>query len=243
MLLYVWISAFIVIFAALLREARDKHWDVAVAIALLGFWHAFLAMAVSTSNVRPFTMDAAFRTIDLALGLDGLAFPPFLVTHTLYGFVGPVYAILPIVMVLPWAIERSHTLLRAAVIGAVLAFPCYLLLPAVGPQYAFSNFPLGGAAIADRIHLRNCMPSMHFTWALLAALNMRNRYLRVFCWLFAILTPLAAVACGEHYFIDMLAAIPFTWLVQKLATIRISPAHALGYALRGIPGTVGSGKR
>jgi hypothetical protein len=58
---------------------------------------------------------------------------------------------------------------------------------------------------------------MHLTWAILVAWNLRNprwRWLFVF---YAALMALATVACGEHYFVDILAALPFAAAVQKMA--------------------------
>jgi hypothetical protein len=95
----------------------------------------------------------------------------------------------------------------------------YLLLPAAGPEYAFSNFPDPNdiAVSIGWVHPRNCFPSMHLTWAILVAWNLRNPRWR---WLFvsyAALMALATVACGEHYFVDILAALPFAAAVQKIA--------------------------
>jgi hypothetical protein len=56
--------------------------------------------------------------------------------------------------------------------------------------------------------------------ALLLAINVRNSRWRWLFVLFAALMPFVAVAGGEHNSIDMIAAIPFMVLVQKLAKIQ-----------------------
>ncbi len=84
---------------------------------------------------------------------------------------------------------------------SVLAAPS----PAVGPAWV-------GVVNAPR----NAMPSLHMTWALLALWYSPRRLL----WASAVsvrLTALATVGLGEHYLIDLAAAVPFTWAVVKLA--------------------------
>jgi hypothetical protein len=58
---------------------------------------------------------------------------------------------------------------------------------------------------------------MHFGWALLAAWNVRGRRLKVAAWIFTGLTAFATIGIGEHYFIDLIVAVPFCWAVQWIA--------------------------
>jgi hypothetical protein len=60
------------------------------------------------------------------------------------------------------------------------------------------------------------MPSMHFTWAALVAFNVRGRW-RVPFAAYAALMGLATVAGGEHYCVDVIAAVPFALAVQWAA--------------------------
>jgi hypothetical protein len=55
------------------------------------------------------------------------------------------------------------------------------------------------------------------TWALLLALNAQSR-LRVPLWMYAGLLGLAAILLGEHYWIDLIVAVPYTFAMQWLAT-------------------------
>ena len=169
---------------------------------------------------RPATMDGLFRAVDMQLGLDGFALSRFCLAHasTYYLTIG-VYSSLPLVMALAWIASRSFVYLRAALGSSLLALPCYLLFPAVGPQYAFIDWPAQTAqlqAVVGAAHPRNCMPSMHFTWAALAAVNVRGRWQPLF-FAYAGLMGLATVASGEHYSIDVLAAIPFLLGIQWAA--------------------------
>jgi hypothetical protein len=129
--------------------------------------------------------------------------------HWFYYPLFAVYIGLPVVIFLIMATtkgERRKKLVLSLALGGVLVIPCYLLIPAVGPAFI-------GSSTAGR----NCMPSMHLTWALLLWVNAKS----VFKWLaalFAILTAVATIAMGEHYVIDLVAAIPWTLLLMKLST-------------------------
>jgi PAP2 superfamily len=215
------VLGFVVIVAtALVRRVKDIYPEVCLGVALPIFFILLAPFGIVTAWARPSTMDVALRHADLALGLDGFAMTRWLIACRLYEVALVAYAALPVMMAVAWSLERSAVLVRAILIGAVLCLPFYLLLPACGPAWAYPQFPaaesIGLAYIPWRP--RNCIPSMHFTWALLLARNIKDRVWR---WVFvvnAVLTAFVAVAVGEHYFVDMLAAIPFTMLVQKLAS-------------------------
>lgn len=111
----------------------------------------------------------------------------------------------------------------ALLIAAACAPICYLLMPAVGPQYFWPYFPhlpatYTNAAPAFSGEFRNAMPSLHFAVTLLvgAALWELGWVARAAALLFASLTVLATLGFGEHYVVDLVAAIPFAvviWLV------------------------------
>lgn len=212
------LAGFAVILLTSVLRGTDLYTDFCVGAAIPVCMLLLGLLSVATTAVSPVTVDTALRHLDLALGLDGFALTRWLVGVGLYRFVPPVYASLPLALALAWALERSRTLLRSAVIGAVAALPLYFLVPAVGPQYAFSGFPSPMATPAvPGFHPRNCFPSMHLSWALLIALNARGRIWRMVAIVYAGLTAVVTVASGEHYFIDLIVAIPFTFAVQAVA--------------------------
>jgi hypothetical protein len=99
-------------------------------------------------------------------------------------------------------------LLWSLCLASVLVMPCYVLMPAVGPIH-----------VGQPNAFRNCMPSMHLTWAALLWINTRHRRSR---WLFLVfigITAVATLATGEHYAIDLAAAIPFTWAVYRMSSL------------------------
>ena len=122
-----------------------------------------------------------------------------------------VYAALPLMIGFAWSLEQDFLMRRAVVLAGCLCFVCYALFPAVGP---------GGfdwMLQAARFVPRNAMPSMHLTWALLIALNARRPRLRIGLWIYAALMALATLTLRQHYLVDLIAAVPFTFAIQWLA--------------------------
>jgi hypothetical protein len=128
--------------------------------------------------------------------------------HSVYNLVELAYLALPIAMLV--GLAESHggerrTMLRAMVLGGLLAPLWYIILPAVGPAHV-------GQPWAPR----NCMPSMHCTWALVVFTNSRGKA-RWIAGGFAAITALATLTTGEHYTPDLVAALPWTWVLNRLA--------------------------
>ena len=153
----------------------------------------------------------------------------------LHQFIGIIYGWLPATISTCYALNvragnrDAGNLLKAALAGGAIAFVLYHFYPAAGPIYAFGQaFP---ASLPDPATLasipagwampgaaRNCMPSVHFFWAILAAAEARGlgRAWRACFVLFAVLTAFATIALGEHYVIDLVIAVPFTLCVHAL---------------------------
>lgn len=147
---------------------------------------------------------------------------------------GVVYSVLAPVMALSWIVERNHTMRRALLLGAIFCWFLYILFPAVGPIY-YSH----GETVSA---LRNCFPSMHFTWALLLALNSHSR-LRWPLWVYAGLVGISTIALGQHYVIDLIAALPYTAAIQLSAKssgpkigFRVNPSQVDGVSRAGAVG-------
>lgn len=92
---------------------------------------------------------------------------------------------------------RGSAMLKAAATAGVFGFFCYIAFPAVGPAH-----------IHEPVVPRNCMPSLHVTWALLCMLYARPGRQRWILACFATLTAIATLVVGEHYVLDLIAAIP-----------------------------------
>lgn len=134
------------------------------------------------------------------------------------------YWILPAVSAF-WFWERWRNGIHAANIGmvyaaiALLGGIAYVAVPACGPRYFFANgwpVSLQNAPLEPVPSLlqcpRNAMPSLHTAWALILLLLSGGRpaLYRLKWLLFFLLTVTATLTTGEHYFIDLVVAIPFT---------------------------------
>lgn len=148
------------------------------------------------------------------------------------------YIGLPMVIALVYAGQLLRDRKRA--VSAMLAFLVtgpvgvifYNLLPALGPIHIFlGRFPwnpipseqatrllLEPIAVAG---LRNCMPSLHMSWVLLAWWYSRGLSVweRGIAMAFVVFTIFATMGTGEHYFIDLIVAFPFVVFLQGLCAI------------------------
>jgi PAP2 superfamily len=105
----------------------------------------------------------------------------------------------------------------------------YNAVPALGPSHLFGkNFPWHPLAIDQVRHLflepvalsgpRNAIPSLHMTWVLLAwwysrGLSVTERVIALF---YLVFVALATLGTGEHYFIDLVVAVPFALFMESL---------------------------
>jgi hypothetical protein len=112
-----------------------------------------------------------------------------------------VYAALLLAMSLALASsEEPYEAARCMLLAALLAVPLYIAFPACGPRWAL-----------DPSAPRNCIPSLHLTWALIFVYVSSPRFRWLFA-IFAVLTAIATLTTGEHYLIDLIVAVPFSML-------------------------------
>lgn len=108
----------------------------------------------------------------------------------------------------------------------------YHICPAAGPVYAFGKAfphsePPSAQVSIQTLEIpdgpRNAMPSLHFACALLVWWNSRTWRLwaRALAGLFLALTVLATMGLGEHYFIDLVVALPFTVAMTAATTMSV----------------------
>jgi PAP2 superfamily len=154
------------------------------------------------------------------------------------------YIGLPVVIALVYAGQLLRD--RRQAISAMTAFLItgptgvifYNLCPAVGPIHIFlSRFPWKPipAGEATRLlvepipvaGLRNCMPSLHMAWVLLAWWYSRGLSIweRTIAMAFVVFTVFATMGTGEHYSIDLVVAFPFAVFLQGLCSLRLRWNH------------------
>jgi hypothetical protein len=155
-----------------------------------------------------------------------------------------VYIGLPLVIALVYAGQLLRD--RRQALSAMLAFLItgpigvifYNLYPAVGPGHLFGRrFPWNPLSLEEVARvalqpipmpgLRNCMPSLHMAWVLLAwwyskGLSLWERSIAMF---FVVFTVFATMGTGEHYTIDLVVAFPFVVFLQGLCALRLPVLH------------------
>ena len=196
----------------------------------------------NTAIWLPRILDADIASLDEAFGsqpsaLMAIAFlkvPP-LATASLIVY---TFVQLPITAVAAWQWKRKATdelsVLPAFMIGSIVGFTCYWLAPAIGPKVYFAGrFPLLHATQGYLDHLplydfnphhpRNDMPSMHFSWAVMAFLFTRGFPLvgRFYAALFVFFTFCATIGLGEHYLADLIVGASLVLMVRGLTAARL----------------------
>jgi len=132
------------------------------------------------------------------------------------------YQAVPLVLAGTYLVAaRRGEFVAAVLVASVAGVACYVLVPAAGPRFTFPGYPWHEPVIVRpaALHLPgvvpNCMPSLHLTWALLAAYYSRQRMVMS---VFVLLTAGATLGLGEHYVVDLVAALPFTTGVIGVVT-------------------------
>jgi hypothetical protein len=192
-----------------------------------------------TEALHPKTFDLFLYSFDSSLRVQigflvGQAFWrwPWL-WWTCFGF----YTALPLPLALVYAahLRRAKQNALAVMIAFLVTGPLgvmfYNVLPACGPIHLFGGaFPWHPLPTADAMRLRvvpvlmkgarNAIPSLHMTWVLLIWWNSRGlpRWVRAIALAFVWLTVLATLGTGEHYFVDLVVAFPFSLMVQALCS-------------------------
>ncbi len=144
--------------------------------------------------------------------------------HLLVGdFFYFIYLSLPCVVVLILVdldAKNCWRLVLVLLMTSVCAVPFYLLFPAVGPLHI-------GAPNAHR----NCLPSLHITWAILLWRAAKPGWKSWAMALFVLLTAISTLTTGEHYLIDLIVALPYA-ACWSLAIRRKPEAQNLESRLR-----------
>jgi PAP2 superfamily len=188
----------------------------------------------------PKTFDLYLYVFDGSLGFE----PSFLLGHLFQhslvirniGLLA--YETLPLVMALvyagyidPRATKPAWYILELFFAAGLLGWVFYNFVPGTGPAYAFAGlFPDRGLPyhllhrlLLERIPVsgdfpRNAIPSLHMGWVLLLWWSCRrfSRGARVAAFLYLLVTIMATLGTGEHYFIDLVVGVPFALMVEAL---------------------------
>ena len=241
---------------------RRQTWAMIAPAATLVFFVFSAQRALSLANLLyPKTYDLYLYVVDGSFGFQ----PSFIAGKAMaasYVFREScllAYLSLPFVMALVYALRLPKgaeqpswgviTLLMAAGAGG---WALYNVVPATGPLYVFRNlFPsqaLPYRALSrfflERIPVdpeapRNAIPSLHLAWVVLLYWSAKglSRSLRIFLAVYFVLTVVATLGTGEHYFVDLVAGIPFALFIQAL----VSPELKVAFSRRAVVASVGLG--
>jgi len=198
------------------------------ALAFPGFVFVSVSYLSLTAALRPAVWDGyAFRA-DAAFGFQAsfVAGRLFKAFRPLAQFSQVVYTALPLALAAVHALAtrskvrtRSPDVVASLVVLGVAGYALYFVFPVVGPVYILGGYPnsVPSAAPAANLPLvaypmpRNCMPSLHAAWALMAfwLTRARPRWARTLAAIFLAFTLLATLGLGVHYLVDLVAAVPF----------------------------------
>ena len=186
-------------------------------------------ITASLSRVRPLKYDQFVYCIDAYLDQPSFMLGRMVAeSNGLNILVSVSYGLLPVMMLLVFATylwnreEDLGLVVTVFVLNLFLAVPLYLIFPVCGPAFAFSGFPNHEPTIVP--HLMpipappNGVPSVHMSSALFILwFLLKWRIGMVVGAAFLFLTALATMGSGQHYFFDLLCALPYALVVYVIS--------------------------
>jgi hypothetical protein len=238
------------------REGRENAIALlAPSLILILFIMSSANVLRLSTGLSPKTDDAWLYAFDGSLGFQ----PSFLMGKIMYSSVVLTrsamltYLSLPFAMavVCAWRIPAaarkiSWDVLIVLLLAGIAGWILYNVVPGTGPIYAFGQgFPWNSIAYKDLSKFalekmsippgipRNAMPSLHVGWVVLLCWNSRGlpRALRAALVIYLLLTVVATLGSGQHYFVDLVVSLPFALAVQSIASCAL-PKHALPQSSR-----------
>lgn len=231
--------------------ARRTAWALLAPAASMVFFVFSAQHALSLANLlHPQTFDLSLYAFDGSYGVQPSFFFGRAMAHSflLRNAALWTYLSLPFVMAVVYALRQPRdaqqpawdimSMLMLAGLGGWLL---YNVVPATGPAFAFaSDFPwhslpynslhrlfLEPIPVANQFP-RNAIPSLHMAWVLLIYWSVResSRWLRFVLMGYALLTVVATLGTGEHYFVDLVASLPFALAIYAAVCPDGKPAAA-----------------
>ena len=146
-----------------------------------------------------------------------------------------LYIALPIPLAMVYAGQlmrdriKAYPAMAAFLVTGPIGILFYNLFPALGPVHIFlGDFPWHPMTTVQAAHLfrepiavrgvQNAIPSLHIAWVLLAWWYSRGLSVweRGIALTFVVFTAFATLGTGEHYFVDLVVAYPFSVMIQSL---------------------------
>lgn len=231
------LSAWAALGIRVLRRAgleRQRHLFALLSGTLMCLYILLSGFPLALSaRLRPVTLDDLAYAGDGALGGQAsfaverlFAALPMLAHVCFHTYFGIPFALAGLLALQwsKWGWPTRHALLSVLVAG-VAGHVMYAAFPLIGPKYVFgltmdflgpSSFP---NPLPARLTMprdipnvpRNCMPSLHFAWALILYWQARalGRGWAAAGLVFAVLTALSTLGFALHYAVDLIAAVPY----------------------------------
>jgi hypothetical protein len=195
------------------------------------------------THLRPLVLDLYLYSFDASLReqfsfLLGQAFHKWrwFATISIWCYIG-----LSLIIALTFVENLVRDIWRGIRVASVFLFcgpigvTFYTFFPGLGPRMLFAKefpfHPLASVA-ASQLQLqpislegpRNAIPSLHMTWVLLAWWCSEKTSLptRIVAALFVIFTITSTMGTGEHYFVDLVVAAPFTLFLFAMFCAEVS---------------------
>jgi hypothetical protein len=197
-----------------------------------------------TEFFHPKVLDLYLYSFDASMGVQ-LPFVMGRIFARWSGFswiCGIVYMGLPLAIGLTFAgcamrsTRSAWTAFVAFLLTGPLGIVFYNVFPALGPIHVFeSRFPSNPLSSEQARHLflegvaiagpRNAIPSLHAAWIFLVFWYARglSRLEKTIAAVCVVLTLCATIGTGEHYFVDLVVAVPFAVLVVALTNLLMGP--------------------
>jgi hypothetical protein len=213
-------------------RSRSERWihlllvSTALVPILSAMFASFRSVAFST-----FRYDEYFMVTERAFGMPSFVLGRLVMKYTWFktllltdyqAFIFGCFVAIGVTFA--WGgIAAGYRTFVALLLSPLLAMPLYWFCPASGPGFAFSGYPFTVSVISmpHVMYLMappNCMPSNHMAMALLVAMAMwRWKAGKIIGSIHVVLTALATLGLGEHYFIDLIAAVPYAWFIYWLS--------------------------
>ena len=214
------------------RAADRKRWDQALAASVLLIPLTFFVQEVVShlSLIVPLKADSYAFWLDSWFGNPSFVLGRFLTRHLLIREVARqaynnlALAIFGTYVLVLWrgTLDQATAVFKAISINLLFSIPFYLQFPVCRPKYAFKEFPnlpahftLGMMTIDAP---PNGVPSVHTSSALLICWFARHsRVGSMLAAVYLALMILATMGFGEHYFVDLIAAVPYSLLILWLS--------------------------
>jgi hypothetical protein len=241
LLIHQWVIGFGLASTIILAVRRNWVFLLPSLIALFFTLEVSLFLQI-ISTYPPLTYDAFLYAADLGYGgAVSFGVGRLFAAYPLIGAICTgIYLAPPPGLIYVYALQAKAKepppvdIVTTLVFMGAAGYALYFLLPACGPKFVFPGFPHDVPADVARTLMaappapRNAMPSLHMASALIAYIHARRfgRIAASVAAIFVIGTFLGTMGTGEHYFVDLAAAVPFTAMMHALLERRFARAVA-----------------